>query len=81
MQMATAASVTADSQGGWDIPHPFSNAAAQVRRRTVMVMSNSPHPVSVTSYGGRVHTRCACAKLGCRPKVTLAGQGGKGGSC
>jgi hypothetical protein len=37
---------------------------------TAMVMSNSPHPVSVTSNGGELHTRKGCAKLGCSPKVT-----------
>ena len=36
-------------------------------------ISNSPQPVSLTSYGGAVSTRVGLAKLGCSVKVTCAG--------
>ena len=38
---------------------------------TVMVMSNSPHPVSVTSYGGLSTVRVGCLNDVCSPNTTL----------
>lgn len=40
-------------------------------------ISNSPQPVSLTSYGGCVSVRTALLKLGCSVKVTWAVEGWK----
>lgn len=47
-------------------------SSAASRKNIRIPASNSPQPVSVTSYGGTTTSRTGMAKLGCRLKTTLS---------